>query len=257
MDLIKLNENDLNWALETAFKKNHYTFDTWKKRSYNQRFMNVFIGDLAKNVVKRNIKHSVNSISPYLMEYDKERNDDFKKNDEYDLKIQFQGKNSKEKFNYSIEVKSSFEKYENQNLNNIKNKRNIIINKNNSHEKYSDFIFQVFYIPEDLDWFKDLNDGKYDYLSPEECKIFIANKFKKEVKIYLCGFVCSNEIKYKEKIFDVENKSKDDKKRQYLQFKLSEANDLSLFESCFKEYHSIKCNEKINKQKNRIMKNGN
>jgi hypothetical protein len=141
MDLIKLNENDLNWALETAFKKNHYTFDTWKKRSYNQRFMNVFIGDLAKNVVKRNIKHSVNSISPYLMEYDKERNDDFKKNDEYDLKIQFQGKNSKEKFNYSIEVKSSFEKYENQNLNNIKNKRNIIINKNNSHEKYSDFIF--------------------------------------------------------------------------------------------------------------------
>ena len=257
MNKTNVEENDVLWALETAERKIEYTKDTWKKRSKNQRFVDIFVGDLAKNIIKTELLKANKKMENYLIEYDKIRKDDFKYSDKFDLSIKLKSEDFDDIFEYSLEIKSSVEKKV-KDIDTVLKCRNVIVNKGGSHESYSDFVFQVFYIPNDLKWFKDFSDGEMDNLNFNECKQQIREKFSKHVSIYPVGFITSNEINNKNKTFSVDNVSKNDKERKYLSFPITEVNDMSSFRDVLGLYHHDrkvflfkKNNKSLNKEKNK------
>ena len=103
-----------------------------EKRSSFEKFINLFPGDLAKNIVRKNIK---DMYGLELVDYDKIRTDNFENNDPWDLKWK----------DYEIEVKSSIEKY-NSSINNILENRRIIVFENKG---IKDIIIQVFFVYKD------------------------------------------------------------------------------------------------------------
>lgn len=170
------------WAKTTAIKKKDYTMDLW----YNKRppfdiFMDLFYGDLAKNIVKKFIE--INSTTINLSEYDLERNDSFKDHDKYDLNA----------FGKTIEIKSSLEKYNN-NPENLFNNRRIIVNVKHQ-QTISDFVVQVLFVPRDLNYYKtfELSSLPKERLTEETllkaCDKEIQFLMSNEVKIYVCGWI--------------------------------------------------------------------
>lgn len=132
-----LKEN-AKWGMTTALNKASYTIDTWQKRPNKfSKFVDIYYGDYAKNIVKSFLLFFCKNLD--ITEYDLIRTDDFKEHDLFDLK--HSGK--------EIEIKSSLEKYTNS-IVKIYNKRRIIININSPHETVSDFVVQVFFVPDDL-----------------------------------------------------------------------------------------------------------
>ena len=134
----------------------------------------------------------------YLVEYDLIRKDNFKYHDKYDLKF----KDENQSFN--IEVKASGEKYS-KNIDNLFNRR-IIINKNNVHEKVEPIVFQVIFVPSDLNFFKD-----FDF---ETAIKFYKEEFvSQDIKPYIVGYANEKmQIEALEKQFDVKNHSYGDLK---------------------------------------------
>lgn len=217
-----INKKEVDWAYMTAIRKLDNTNDSWKKRSKIQRFMDIFVGDLAKNLVVSELFKLYPKIN--IEEYDKIREDNFINSDLFDIKIN----------GFEIEIKSSVEKYT-KNINAIKNARNIIFNKNNIHEKLNDFIFQVFFIPNDLSFFKKVSDGDYNEL---ELNVFLKNNMNSflNIEIYIAGFVNKNDVLNKNETFKIENMSNGDKKREYLEFKIKDIKNIKDFRNDFINY---------------------
>ena len=228
MDRIKLqnnhsfyvaNVNDypqcIEWAEVTAMQKYKSIIDTWQKRTDAKRFTNIFLGDLAKNIVKSFILENRPQYEKFVFEYDKdvaEYNTDepkkFKQNEEYDLKIS--NNNEKE---WKIEVKSSAEKISND-PSSFLNKRRIIINKKNCHEHFEDFLIQVFFVPENLDFFKNENINEVDNIV-SFAKVYV-NAFKKQnIKAYIAGLADKEMQKKCQEEFSVTNKYADANTREY------------------------------------------
>lgn len=179
MDLID-NQKQIDWAFKTAKLKLNYTIDSYKQRSDFSRFSNIFLGDLAKNMVKKFILLESKESKNYLKEYDRIRNDNFEHSDKYDLKFEV---NEKKKFN--IEVKSSGEKYS-KDLNRLL-ERKVILNKNNVHEKIEPIVFQVMFVPKDLKFFND--QSKYEKMDFDEAIVKYKQDFlKQDIKGYIVGY---------------------------------------------------------------------
>lgn len=180
--------DEINFAIKTAKQKSikNNTQNTWQKnRSSLKKFTDLFPGDLAKNLVRKQILEKFNI---ELIDYDKIRTDDFQNNDLFDLKYK-----SKE-----IEVKSSIEKYTNKLENLIKNRRIIVY----STRKITDIVFQVFYIFENFDgkkFFVDMeilneNEFKNTY-NINSIKDFVKLFLKYSPKAYIMGFMNKKQIK--------------------------------------------------------------
>jgi hypothetical protein len=153
------------------------TVNTWQKRTSFEKFSDLFIGDLAKNVVG---EHLTNTFSLPIVNYDEVRTDGFTQPDRYDLQVDA----------VTIEVKSSIEK----NLTNIDEvwqQRRIIVY---ADQKIHDFIFQVYFLGEsgDLAFCRDVEkmrseefQRKYRVHTPEE----FADLFcEKVVQAHIVGF---------------------------------------------------------------------
>jgi len=227
----ELRSSEIEWSYRTAIKKTKNTKDSWKKRSDVQRFLDIFLGDLAKNLIIFKLKENYPKIN--IIEYDRIRKDNYINPDLYDFKIE----------NLEIEVKSSIEKYT-KNIDIIKNTRNIIFNKNNEHEKESDFVFQIFFIHNDLKFLKSIIDGDFNNCNLDD---FIKKNMKEVLKleVYIAGFLNKLEIEKEKEKFIVENKSNGDKKREYIKLSISNSHNIKEFRLEYKKYV-----EKI-KQKNR------
>lgn len=194
----------VKWANETATNKVLNTVDTWQRRSKVQRYTDIMLGDLAKNIVKKYLLFLNPELEAKLIEYDRIRTDKFKNRDLFDLKIG----------NRVIEVKSSAEKYT-KNLTQILNGRRIIINVGNVHEHDTDFIIQVFFVPNDLTFFKGIEN-----INPNQDLEIFSKKFCddliKNTKPYICGWADKDmQLKAKQELFSVENNSTDATKRNY------------------------------------------
>jgi hypothetical protein len=103
----EINEHmqSIEWAFKTAKAKIKNTVDSYKVRNPLQRFSNIFLGDLAKNLVKEFFINEIKDIKKIMKEYDLERKDNFIYPDKYDLKFE------NGITNFNIEIKSSGEKY--------------------------------------------------------------------------------------------------------------------------------------------------
>lgn len=171
-----------NWAYKTAFLKSNYTEDTWQKRPNKySKFVDIYYGDFAKNIVKAFLLNKNSDLD--LIEFDLVRDDDFKNHDDYDLKLA--GK--------EIEIKSSLEKYSKSTLTLLDNRR-IIVNVGGSHETISDFVVQVFFVPNNLRRFEYIENQnrRNPNLSEEEVKKLCKEEARysvDETTIYLVGWI--------------------------------------------------------------------
>lgn len=197
---------EIDWAFKTAKIKTENTVNSYKQRTSLEKFSNIFLGDLAKNLVKTFLTSEVKESEKYLVEYDLIRKDNFKYHDKYDLKF----KDENQSFN--IEVKSSGEKYS-KNVDNLFNRR-IIINKGNMHEKIEPIVFQVIFVPKDLNFFKDETLEKYKDFNFETAIEFYKEEFvSQDIKPYIVGYANEKmQIEALEKQFDVKNHSYGDLK---------------------------------------------
>jgi hypothetical protein len=211
-DVIKIDlrglPDEIDFAIMTAKIKSRKenTANTWQKnRSSFRKFTDLFPGDLAKNIVR--IYLALNDIS--TQDYDKERTDDFKYPDKYDL--QYQQK--------IFEIKSSIEKY-NSDMGVIINNRNFIIYKG---KELKDIIIQVFFIFSDGEGKTFLNDlekceeedfkKKYNIKSEDD---FIELFLKYSPYAYILGFVLSEDVDTTEKYSVQTTQIKSDFKRDYV-----------------------------------------
>lgn len=203
-----MNEHnkEIEWAFKTAKIKTENTINSYKQRTPLEKFANIFLGDLAKNLVKTFLTNEAKESGKYLVEYDLIRKDNFKYHDKYDLKF----KDENQSFN--IEVKASGEKYS-KNVDNLFNRR-IIINKNNVHEKVEPIVFQVIFVPNDLNFFKDETLEKYKDFDFETAIKFYKEEFiSQDIKPYIVGYANEKmQIEALEKQFDVKNHSYGDLK---------------------------------------------
>lgn len=200
-DFIHLNiknfSNEIEEAKNTAYKKTNFTFNSWKNRTEIERFINIFWGDFAKNIIKSLIKEFFikNNLdyNKFLLEYDAIRTDDFKKSDLYDLYII----NNNKKL--EIEIKSSIEKYTEKPQDLLH--RRIIFNLNNSHEHISDLLIQIFFVNKNL----DLLSQEFIKTNKNIFNENIINNYLEKVKelnieIYFVGYITKKEqVEYKNK----------------------------------------------------------
>ena len=204
----KINEHmqSIEWAFKTAKAKIKNTVDSYKVRNPLQRFSNIFLGDLAKNLAKEFFINEIKDIKKVMKEYDLERKDNFIYPDKYDLKFENGATN------FNIEIKSSGEKYS-KNVDNLFNRR-IIINKNNIHEKVEPIVFQIIFVPRDLNFFKDETLEKYKDFDFENAIKFYKEEFiSQDIKPYIVGYANEKmQIEALEKQFDVKNHSYGDLK---------------------------------------------
>lgn len=133
-------KEEIEFAKHTAEEKSkgNRTYDKFKERTSFERFMNLFPGDLAKNLFRKelNKRFGIN-----LVDYDKIREDRFEKFDLFDLKIEIESQE------IEIEVKSSIEKsLLNSNKNKLIEYRRIIIY---NERGIKDIIVQVLFVPKD------------------------------------------------------------------------------------------------------------
>ena len=203
-----MNEHnkEIDWAFKTAKAKTENTINSYKQRTPLEKFANIFLGDFAKNLVKTFLINEVKESGKYLVEYDLIRKDNFKYHDKYDLKFKDENQS------FSIEVKSSGEKYS-KNVDNLFNRR-IIINKNNIHEKVEPIVFQIIFVPRDLNFFKDETLEKYKDFDFENAIKFYKEEFiSQDIKPYIVGYANEKmQIEALEKQFDVKNHSYGDLK---------------------------------------------
>lgn len=170
------------WAAKTAFYKASYTADTWQKRPNKYaKFVDIFYGDFAKNIVRSFIESNAANLE--IVEYDLIRTDDFKNHDLFDLKVKGR----------EIEVKSSLEKYT-KSTNEIYDNRRIIVNVYGSHETLSDFVVQVFFVPNDLRRFEVIEN--FNKQNPNMTDEQTKSKCREEMdyacgstSIYVCGWI--------------------------------------------------------------------
>lgn len=179
------NKECLEWALTTAYEKTNNTVDTWLKRDKIKRFQDIFWGDLAKNLLKKYLISQFPKLEHNIIEYDKIRADDFKNSDKFDLMIYWNDKR------YNIEVKSSCEKYTKK-LEDILNKRRMMINLNNSHEHFEWNLVQFYFVPENLNFFKQQFKEK-DFEDFEDFYSFFKEELseqlsKQKIEVYICGY---------------------------------------------------------------------
>ncbi len=203
----------MQWAIETSKTKTLNTIDSWKRRNTYERFINIFTGDLAKNIFKEFILENIPTIKNKIIEYDQIRTDGFKDKDKFDLQIR----------NCVMEVKSSGEKYT-RSLHTIYNKRRIIINIGNIHEHDTCVVAQVFYIPNNLKFFteqeKISNCNNFDSFVNQ----FINNFTEQNVIAIISGWVdYKMQIEAKEKVFEIGNKAIDTERRKYANLLISES----------------------------------
>lgn len=231
-----MNEHnkEIEWAFKTAKIKTENTINSYKQRTPLEKFANIFLGDFAKNLVKTFLTNEVKESEKYLVEYDLIRKDNFKYHDKYDLKF----KDENQSFN--IEVKASGEKYS-KNVDNLFNRR-IIINKNNVHEKIEPIIFQLIFVPKDLNFFKDETLEKYKDFDFETAIKFYKDEFiSQDIKTYIVGYANEKmQTKALEKQFDVKNHS-------YGDLKISEAKAPKRFIAAMANYLKKKQVNKISK----------
>jgi len=214
----KYNANDLSqeieWARTTAYKKANHTADTWQGRSAYKRFENIFLGDLAKNIVKRYLLESFPEVGPYLVEYDKSRTDDFKNRDLFDLMIK-KGSTSIE-----IEVKSSGEKSISS-PSALHTSRRLIVNQPGPHYHLSDICVQVMFVPGNMSFFKNENVSSslpIEQYSSQYARDFIAAA----VDGYIMGFAnLEQQKKALESFFSVNNSGASANRRSYADLILS------------------------------------
>lgn len=156
------------WAHETALKKCSYTQDSWQNRSPCKRFTNIFLGDLAKNLIMKFLRDELRLPDASLVEYDRIRTDGFKCNDMFDLAINSVGGRK------NIEVKSSGEKFSG-NLDKLMERR-IIVNMNNVHTHFEWLAVQVLFVPENLSFFKneDFDCGNLPNFAQHYVQTFLA-----------------------------------------------------------------------------------
>ena len=166
-------------AKETALKKLRNTADTWQSRHPNAKIMDLLFGDYAKNIVKQYLYLMMPDVD--IIEYEQIRTDNFVNRDLFDLKIG----------NDEIEVKSSLEKYS-RNLNTINTDRNIIINRHYSHISNAKYIFQVFYIPNNLSSFismEAINLTNSKEFSSEIFTNHIQDFSLSKMDVFICGWI--------------------------------------------------------------------
>ena len=84
---MKEHNKEIDWAFKTAKIKTENTINSYKQRTPFEKFANIFLGDLAKNLVKTFLTNEVKESEKYLVEYDLIRKDNFKYHDKYDLKF--------------------------------------------------------------------------------------------------------------------------------------------------------------------------
>lgn len=175
----KINEHmqSIEWAFKTAKAKIKNTVDSYKVRNPLQRFSNIFLGDLAKNLVKEFFINETN---------------------------------------FNIEIKSSGEKYS-KNPENFFDRR-IIINKNNIHQKVEDFVFQVIFLPKNMNFFSDNNLEKYKNYDLDTALEYYKKDFIEEgIEGYLTGYADKKmQLEAMKTQFELE-------KRSYADLKISEA----------------------------------
>lgn len=207
-------KTELEWAKKTAYSKTCNTIDTWQKRSDCKRFTNLFLGDLAKNIFKKFILEIRPQFVENIVEYDLIRNDDFRNPDQFDLRVE------KDNQYCNIEVKSSAEKSI-QNINELVNKRRIIINIGNQHQHFECFAVQVLFVPENLDFFKneDINCGNLDIFVQKYVNEFnLAN-----VNAYIVGYATEQMQKDAvNNLFRVQNMNANANKRNYADLIISQ-----------------------------------
>ena len=213
-DFYKFETNEhmqsIEWAFKTAKAKIKNTVDSYKVRNPLQRFSNIFLGDLAKNLVKEFFINEIKDIKKVIKEYDLERKDNFIYLDKYDLKFE------NGITNFNIEIKSSGEKYS-KNPGNFFDRR-IIINKNNIHQKVEDFVFQVIFLPKNMSFFTDNNLEKYKNYDLNTALEYYKKDFIEEgIEGYLTGYADKKmQLEAMKTQFELE-------KRSYADLKISEA----------------------------------
>jgi len=198
--------SEVQWAKITAYNKTNNTVDTWQKRTSCKKFTNLFLGDLAKNLLKTFIILNRPVYINSIIEYDIIRNDNFVNSDEYDLKIVNRDKSC------NIEVKSSGDKSA-QNINDLLSRR-IIINVGNQHEHFECVAIQVMFIPNNLNFFTngEFNCPDFDKFTVE----YINSFYRENVNAYIVGYADEDMQKKAVKdLFDVQNQNADAKKRSY------------------------------------------
>lgn len=206
------------WAFKTAYLKTKNTIDTWQQRSPCKRFTNIFLGDLAKNLFKSFILFYRPHFMKFVVEYDIMRNDNFSQADEYDLRI------INNNTFYNIEIKSSGEKYTHD-INSLLNNRRIVVNVNNIHQHFEDFLIQVMFVPTDLNFFKNENFDCKDF--ELFCRKYLQNFYSQNITAYIVGYATRTMQQGAIKnLFNVENKNAGAKNRGYAD--LAIVNSLSM-----------------------------
>jgi len=191
-----LNE-EIARAKYTAKQKaiGNRTFDKFKNRTSFERFMNLFTGDLAKNLFRKLVedKFGIN-----LIDYDQIRKDNFEKYDLFDLKYET------ENCEIEIEVKSSVEKYSRDKDNLIEKRRIIVYDE----KGIKDIIVQVLFIPKDkqcLNFAKDYGniDSGENPVTLEEFKKKhsindeddFVDKFRNCMEACIMGFITEEYVR--------------------------------------------------------------
>lgn len=226
-----------DWAEETAKAKVEHTMDSWQTRNSKfAKFVDIYYGDLAKNVVRKFIENNIEGIE--IVEYDKIRNDDFKNHDLFDLKIN----------NKKVEIKSSLEKKLSQ-PKDLFYSRRIIINLNNMHQTISDFVIQVFYVPDDINHYieiEKMNNEANDQEFEKNCKNEVSYSMNK-TSIYIAGWVdkktqvdAINKSKNKSNNFAVSNYSTNARFREYANVMISDSMKLDELINILKAETGIK-----------------
>lgn len=250
--------SEIESAKQTALLKCGNTFDSWQKRTDFERFINIFYGDLAKNLIKNLIQHNLKNMNVNInniIEYDEVRNDNFKYPDKYDL-ILCAKKDENKQTKIEIEVKSSLEKYitKEVDIKNLNNRR-IIFNLENEHENITDVIMQIFFFCED-NKLENLNNEFKNKSLNEVDEYF--NKLK-ELKVfaYFMGYINKKmqiDLKKSQKEFIVSQGETKNFERKYGDFLVKNAKKPEEFINNLNKFfqYEIELNEKetkVNKAK--------
>ena len=226
-DFYKFNINnhhtEVEWAFQTAYLKTKNTIDSWQQRSLCKRFTNIFLGDLAKNLLKSFILFHKPNLMKFITEYDITRNDNFLQPDEYDLRI------AKGNTFYNIEIKSSGEKtYQNNDINSLFNNRRIIVNVNNTHQHFEDFLIQIMFVPMDLKFFQNENFDCDDF--ELFCKKYLHSFYAQNMTAYIVGYADKTmQQKAADRLFNVKNKSAGAQQRYYADLKICDSLPIQAF----------------------------
>ncbi len=223
---------EINWAKSTALKKANHTADTWQGRSPHKRFENIFLGDLAKNIVKKYLLQEIAGVSPFLIEYDQIRTDDFINRDMFDLKIE------KDATSIELEIKSSGEKTISD-PSSLNSSRRLIVNQPGPHYHLSDACIQVMFVPANMQFFK--NEITASQLSLEKySEGYIQDFAAASVIAYIMGFADLQMQKNAlANLFSVNNSGAGANRRSYADLILSNTHQIDSLTQAIKKKISL------------------